>query len=136
MSYPLTAAAIITIAIGIAHTYLGEKYVLTRLFRHEDLPRLFGSDTFTRRVLRFAWHLTTIAWWGLAVILLVLADHFGGPAPSSAVLTKGSDPLATIGYTVAVILAINAVIIVSVSRGKHLAWPMFTVAAVLTWIGI
>jgi hypothetical protein len=53
-------------AIGLAHSVLGERYILMRLFRHTDLPKLFGGTEFTIRALRFAWHLTTIAWWGAA----------------------------------------------------------------------
>lgn len=34
---------------------------LVRLFRRADLPHLFGSDLFTRRTLRLAWHLTSVA---------------------------------------------------------------------------
>ena len=35
-----------------------------------DLPRLFGSDWFTRRTLRFAWHITSVAWLGFAALLV------------------------------------------------------------------
>lgn len=55
------AAAIAIYVTGIAHSYLGERYILTRLFRRDDLPRLFGGTAFTTATLRFAWHLTTIA---------------------------------------------------------------------------
>jgi len=56
----LAAAALLIPALGAAHSVLGERYILIRLFRRSDLPKLFGSDTFTRRTLRFAWHLTTV----------------------------------------------------------------------------
>lgn len=57
----LTAAAVLLLLIGLAHSYLGERYIFVRLFRLE-LTKLFGSDWFTERTLRFAWHLTTVAW--------------------------------------------------------------------------
>ncbi|MGH1352935.1 MAG: hypothetical protein ACRBBN_19335, partial [Methyloligellaceae bacterium] len=59
--------------IGIAHSYLGEKYILIRLFRKNDLPKLFGGSEFTKNTLRFAWHLTTVAWFGFAFILIHLS---------------------------------------------------------------
>jgi hypothetical protein len=54
----LLAAATLTCLLALAHSYLGERYILTRLFRRDDLPRLLGGTGFTKRTLRFAWHLT------------------------------------------------------------------------------
>lgn len=136
MATPLVIAAVVLIGVGAAHSYLGEKYLLIRLFRRDDLPHLLGSDWFTRRTLRFAWHLTTLAWWGFAAILVVLADHFGDPAPATAPLTSGSDPLVAVGYVVAFTFAAHAIVTAVTSRGRHLAWPVFALVAVLTWAGI
>jgi len=36
---------------------------------------LCGGTEFTVRTLRFAWHITTLAWWGFAVVLELLALH-------------------------------------------------------------
>ena len=55
MQTALYFAAFLVVAVGIAHSYLGERYILIRLFRHEDLPKLFGSTEFTILTLRFAW---------------------------------------------------------------------------------
>jgi hypothetical protein len=59
-------AAGLCIAIGLAHSVLGERYILIRFFRRTDLPKLFRGAELTIRTLRFAWHLTTIAWQGAA----------------------------------------------------------------------
>jgi hypothetical protein len=40
-------AGILFVALGLAHSILGERYILTRLFRRNDLPTLFGSSAFT-----------------------------------------------------------------------------------------
>lgn len=50
----LLIAAILVVLTGIAHSYLGERYILVRLFRREGLPRLFGGTAFTVGTLRFA----------------------------------------------------------------------------------
>lgn len=63
------AAIVMIVALGAAHSVLGERYILMRLFRRADLPHLFGSDDFTKRTLRFAWHLTTVAWSGMAAVV-------------------------------------------------------------------
>lgn len=44
----LLIAAILAVMIAVIHSFLGERFVLIRLFRRDDLPRLFGSDWFTR----------------------------------------------------------------------------------------
>ena len=98
--------------IGLAHSYLGEKYILIRLFRRDNLPKLFGSDWFTKRVLRFGWHITTIAWWGFAGILFVLAS-------------PDSETIKEILLVVASVFFVSGLISGGFSRGKHLSWVVF-----------
>ena len=113
----LVIAAGLLFLVGLAHSVLGERYILTRLFRRPDLPRLFGGTTFTVRTLRFAWHLTTIAWWGMAALLWLLAR-----APVEP------DQVATV---IAVTVLVTAAVIAGISRGRHLAWLVFLGAGVL-----
>jgi len=108
--------------IGLIHSGLGERYILARLLRRDDLPRLFGDDWFTKRTLRFAWHLTTIAWWGLGFVLLVYA--------TSDVET--ARPLVL--KTIAVTFIISAVISAGFTRGRHLSWIVFLAIALLSWL--
>lgn len=116
----LLVAAVLIALVAIAHSFLGERYILMRLFRRSDLPRLFGSDLFTRRTLRFAWHITSVAWLGLAGVLVVLAFP-GPPAPGALLLSVAATFLAT-----AAIAALG-------SRGRHLSWVVFTAIALLAW---
>ena len=64
MNISLVIGAVLAVLIGVAHSVLGERFLLVRLCQRDNLPHLLGSDAFTRQTLRFAWHLTTIAWWG------------------------------------------------------------------------
>jgi hypothetical protein len=107
----LLTAALFTFGVGAAHSLLGEKYLLTRLFRRPDLPTLLGSTTFTVRTLRFAWHITTIAWWGFGAMLWIAAR--GLLSQSNTLLVLAITMLAT------------GVMILIASRGRHLAWPVF-----------
>lgn len=107
----LLVAALAAFAVGLAHSVLGEKYILMRLFRRPDLPKLFGDSTFTARTLRFAWHLTTVAWWGFAAMLLLA---------SRDALSLGN----TLAVLAVTMLVTGATILVA-SRGRHLAWPVF-----------
>lgn len=101
----LKIAAFLTVVIGIAHSYLGERYILIRLFRRGKLPSLFNSEEFTKNTLRFAWHLTTIAWFGFAIILLYLSE--------------GSLSFDDIANIIAATFLIHGVIALVGSKGKH-----------------
>lgn len=120
MSTGLLIAAFLLVAIAIVHSVLGERYILVRLFRRENLPRLFGSDWFTKRTLRFAWHLTSVAWLGFAVLLVVLAQP-GAIAPH------------LLARVVSVTFLLTALIAGVASRGRHLSWIVFLAVACLAW---
>ena len=115
----LVLATFFTLAIALAHSYLGERYVLIRLFR-QPLPKLFGSDDFTKRTLRFAWHVTSIAWLGFAYLLLQARS---GELLRTEVL-----------YTISITFAITAAISLIGGRGRHLSWPVFTAIALLCYL--
>jgi hypothetical protein len=121
----LFAAGLLAVLIGLAHSWLGERYIIVRLFRRRDLPKLFGSDVFTKSTLRFAWHLTTVAWWGLGALLwrLATASEVGVPVSDIAMM---------IGWT----FLISAVVAGVGSRGRHLAWLVFAAIALLAWFGV
>ncbi|MFQ5524909.1 MAG: hypothetical protein ACE5GX_01480 [Thermoanaerobaculia bacterium] len=121
MSAPLLIAAAVLILCGIAHSYLGERYILMRLFRRDNLPRLFGSDWFTKRTLRWTWHITSLAWVGFAALLVLLARD----APPS--------PVALLQLIAATFLLTAAVAAIA-SHGRHLAWVAFLAIAVLVWL--
>jgi hypothetical protein len=118
----LIAAAILVFLLGLAHSILGERYLLIRLFRRPDLPKLFGGTAFTTRTLRFAWHLTTAIAWGLAAVLVQL-DALPGDAGRS------------IGMTIGATLLVSGVLPLAFTRGRHLSWlVLFTAGAlVLGW---
>src|SRR5688572_22722231 len=126
MRVTLVIASLLILALGVVHSYLGERYILVRLFRRSDLPRLFGSDEFTRHTLRFAWHLTTVVWLGLALLLLVMARARAGEASLS---------LQTVGAVLTVTAAASAVVTFVGSRTRHPASYVFLAIAVLTWVG-
>jgi hypothetical protein len=113
----LLVAAALVFAVGVAHSFLGEKYILTRLFRRPDLPKLLGDTTFTIRTLRFAWHLTTVAWWGFGAMLVLAAQGQLDPTNTLQVL--------------AVTMLVTAVTVLVASRGRHLAWPVFGAIGVI-----
>ena len=112
--------AFLLVSIGIAHSYLGEKYILIRLFRRDNLPKLYGGTDFTKNTLRFAWHLTTLCWLGFAVIAIYLVQ----PEPDPSVIAN------VIGVT----FILHGVVALLGSRAKHFAWPVFLVIGVCALI--
>lgn len=118
MNLWLWSAVALIVLLGLVHSVLGERYILTRLFRR-DLPKLFGSDDFTKRTLRFAWHLTTVVWWGVAVVLIVLA----------------TDDVQAAFDVLAATALVSAIVALVGSRGRHLAWVVFLVIAAALWLG-
>ncbi|NQV14138.1 hypothetical protein HQ531_01675 [bacterium] len=115
----LIIAALLCFAIGVAHSYLGERYILERLLRKTQIPHLFGSDLFTKRTLRFAWHLTTIAWWGLGYLVWAASQE----EPNLRLI---------ILWTVGLVFFTSGAIALVASRGKHLSWVVFWAIAALT----
>lgn len=113
----LIAAAILIFVTGLAHSYLGERYILVRLFRRDNLPALFGGTALTMGTLRFAWHITTVAWWGFAALLIFASM---GPLTSAAVLK-------VVAYTAFA----SAILPIVFTRGKHLSWVVLLVVGIL-----
>lgn len=137
VEFLLVAAAVLAFGIGVAHSFLGERYLMIRLLRRHDLPRLLGSDWFTKRTLRFSWHLTTVAWFGLGVILLLIADTMGTAAPAATLPSATKPQLAAtdVARVTAAVFGISALMTAVATKGKHLAWLVFGAIAVLTLLG-
>jgi hypothetical protein len=114
-------AGVLCIALALVHSVLGERYLLMRLFRRTDLPKLFGGTEFTVRTLRFAWHLTSIAWVGAGVLFLQLARR----------------PLASadVAGNLAVVFLVTSGVVLTASRGRHFAWPVFLVIGLIALYG-
>ena len=101
---PALIAALLLAFIAVVHSVLGERVILKPLFADERwsarLPRWVHE-----RILRFAWHLTSVAWVGLAAIA-------AGASPE---------------ITVVGVAFVSAGMIAS-RLPSHLAWPLFIAA--------
>ena len=116
----LYLAAFLAVALGVAHSYLGERYILTRLFRRSDLPKLFGGSEFTTRTLRFAWHITTVAWLGFAALLL----HAG----------RGDLTVSGTLKIIGIMSIVSGLLPLLLTRGRHLSWlVLFAIGGIALW---
>ena len=120
MNLTLATAAILTVLLAAAHSYLGERYILIRLFRRGDLPKLFGGTRFTQDTLRFAWHITSVASLGFAGLLVALA-------------LPGVVEPRVLGWVIGATFAVSGLIALVGSRGRHLSWIVFFSIAALTF---
>jgi hypothetical protein len=121
MNVPLVMASVLMALLGAAHSYLGERYILIRLFRRGNLSELFRRPEFTRQTLRLAWHITTVLAFGLAMILLVLALPL-------------HERFRSIGRIISVTVALCGVMALILSRARHLSWIIFFTIAGLVWV--
>lgn len=110
MSWSIAAALLLSLVAAL-HSFLGERLLIGPLL--DRMPKVRLSPVFARRVLRWAWHLTSVALWAMAVIVL---------RPE-----RSMDVLAATMLFVALGLALG-------TRGAHFAWPLF--AAVSVMIGL
>ncbi len=106
----LLTAALLLIVTSAVHSIVGERRLLGPvLARREGILK----SSLARFVLRFAWHITSVAWAVIALILLALvldppAVRWWAAAATGATFT-----------------AIGAFTAIS-SRGRHIGWPFLT----------
>jgi hypothetical protein len=111
----LFVSAGITVLIAVVHSYLGEKKILPRLFANAG-PIIRRDPVLTRAILRWTWHLTSLAWIALALLL--------------AAMTRVPAEARTLPVTIiAGYLALSGLICFLTTRGRHIAWPFFLAAA-------
>lgn len=116
-------AAVLVFLLGVVHSLVGEQYYLRKLFRRE-LPFYVGSEAFVNHTTRISWHLSTIAWFGLAYILNTIAGDAENPFST------------TIAYTVAAIFFASAILAAAASKGRHLNWIAYLLISLTTWLGV
>jgi hypothetical protein len=119
MAHPaLLIAGLLAVFISAVHSWLGEKRLIGPLLalEHREGPLARG---FMRRLVRYAWHITSIAWTGMGLALVVLART---PLDGSGRLVAG-----VIGAT----FLVMGVMTLMAGRGRHLAWLVFLAIAVL-----
>ena len=120
----LLVASILTVGVGLVHSWLGEVRLIGPLVAPGKRLGILEKSAFARGVLRFAWHLTTVAWWGFAAILVVLAQ--------TPVTGQGRIVL----MAIALMFAMSGMIALIASRGRHLAWPVFMAIAGLALVPV
>jgi hypothetical protein len=114
-------AAMLLMVTACVHSVLGERRLIGPLVARRD--GILASDL-ARFVLRFAWHLTSVTWLALGLILVQLVRN---PA------TVRVWAVAAIGVAFTGVGLFDAV----ASRGRHIGWPLLAgigIAALLSLV--
>jgi hypothetical protein len=106
----LVASAALLVLTAIVHSALGERHLLMPLMSQTNG---IMASKLARFVVRFAWHLTSMSWLVLAVILLAL-EFQPERAFKDALVATGA------AFTAAGVFDALG------SRGKHIGWPLLT----------
>lgn len=95
--------------VGFTHSYFGEKLLLGPMFKRRGNKVL--ENALARFILRGAWHLTTVMWLLMAVILWFIGFGDGD-----------------LGLTILCVLgagfSVSGLLDAALSKGKHIGWPM------------
>lgn len=97
------------VATSLVHSLGGEIWLLRPLFKHRGNRVL--DHPLARMVLRFAWHVTSVSWLLLAIILYALA--FDEPHLRTVILGGVGLSFTAVG-----------VFDLFASRGRHIGWPL------------
>src|SRR5437868_1419219 len=119
MNLWLIGAALSAIILAVVHSYLGERLIIAPLL-HADLSGALSREQFQKKIIRFAWHLTSVAWLGFAGVIIGL---------------KRPDNVAFMGAMIAATFMVHAFMTAFSSKGKHFAWVLFLVVAFGSWLG-
>jgi uncharacterized membrane protein HdeD (DUF308 family) len=124
MNIYFLSAAGMTLILGLIHSFLGEKLIITPLLKLDNLPHILGSDFLMKRTLRFAWHLMSIAVWALGAILVVLA-----------LVPLGVTDIFIL-HIIAATFLVSGIVSLVVAQGRHFSWYSFLFMAGLIWWGL
>ena len=115
----LLLAAALTLFIGLAHSYLGEKWLIGPITKMDTLPFPKSKTVFAKQTLRFAWHITSLAWWGIAGLMVYLYFVPG-------------DALGGFLWMCAIMFGITGLIPIVIGKGRHKSWIVFLSIAAIT----
>lgn len=120
MNRALMAAALLTAAIAVIHSVLGQRRIFHRL-RH-GLPSTGLSD-FQIGILWASWHLVTVFGLALAAVLW----HLAGPDVEI-------DPHGVVRRTIAAGMVAGAALVAYGTHGRHPAWAgLLLIGAMAAW---
>ena len=116
----LFTAALLLIVTALAHSVLGERRLIGPLVARRDgiLTRPLA-----RVILRFAWHVTSVSW---AILALILVQLVRNPATARFWAAAGTG----VAFTCVGLFDAAA------TRGRHIGWPLLTGIGVAAFLSL
>ena len=115
-------SAVLGFIMGLIHSIMGERFFIPRLFQREDTNPM-GSEAYVNRNTRISWHLTTIAWWNAAAILLVFSFR------------ELDNSIWIVARIISNIFFLSGIFSMLGSRARNLSWVVFFLISLLAWWG-
>lgn len=113
--YLILGAILTLIGLSLLHSIMGEKLLIKPILEARG-NRILESKL-ARMVLRFAWHITSVSWLMMAIVLYFIG--FSPNSVASATLLVLGGGFLTFG-----------IFDLIVSRGKHVGWTVLTLVGV------
>jgi hypothetical protein len=123
----LLIAAAVLLVIGIMHTVLAEWKGDRRLVWRIQQLTLFESDAakdlLAKRIVRLAWHATSLVWCGCAVVLAYVA------------FVEATGPIIAVVRILSAVFLLHSVLSLAIARGRHASWLGFLIVGVFSFLG-
>ncbi len=123
----LLGAALLLFYIGVMHTVLaewrGERRVVKRIWELSLCEGDSEKDLLARRIVRLAWHLTSVTWCGVAGVITYLSCT--EPTGASVVVLR----------ILVVTFLLHSLLSIVLVRGQHPSWYGFLIVAALLFAG-
>lgn len=127
MNVSLLIAALALFCIGVLHTVVAEWKGERRLVRRIQQLTLFESDhakdRLAKRIVRLAWHATSLVWCGCAAVLAYIA------------FVEASGPIIAVVRILAVVFLLHSALSLTIARGRHASWIGFLIVSVFSFLG-
>jgi hypothetical protein len=127
MNVFLLIAAAVLFFIGIMHSVVaewkGERRLVWRITRLTLFDSSDEKDLLAKRIVRLAWHLTSLVWCGCAVVLAYIA------------FVEASESTIAVVRILSVVFLLHSVLSLAIARGRHASWLGFLIVSVFSYLG-
>jgi hypothetical protein len=127
MSVFFLIAGVVLFGVGVMHTvlaeWIGERTLVRRITRLRLIETSDSQDLLARRVVRLAWHLTSLTWCGVAAILIYLS------------FVEQTESLQAVVRILGATFLLHAVLSLVIARARHPSWYLFLIVSVLCFLG-
>jgi hypothetical protein len=114
----LYAAALLATVTALTHSILGERRLIGPILGETAPGPVILKGSLARKILRFAWHVTSLAWIAQAAVLVIIAT-----LPPD---TQGPPIVVVTGLS----FLLMAVVSIAISRGRHVGWPLLAAVGI------